>query len=236
MAGRVRYDGMADWYDELVYGYASEDGTAGILADHLGPAEGRSLLDVGCGTGLHFGVVRSRGWRVIGADLSADQLRVAKPRCSSLVLADGCTLPVRSRAFDVAVATFIHTDVEDFAPVLREVARVLRPGGRFIYMGLHPCFVGFFVPRAHEAETRTLTFTPGYGDSRRTHGGSGDPAGGPGLNRTVGAKWLPLAEFLQAFIQAGLRITGITEFGGVIVPWNVILDATLDAGLPTPVA
>jgi hypothetical protein len=68
-------------------------------------------------------------------------------------------------------------------------------------------------------------------------GGSGDPTGGPGRNRTVDGKWLPRAEFLQAFIQAGLGLTGITEFGGVIVPWNGILDATLpDADLPARVA
>jgi len=37
---------------------------------------------------------------------------------------------------------FAHTDVDDFAAVVREVARVLSPGGRFVYVGTHPCFVG----------------------------------------------------------------------------------------------
>jgi hypothetical protein len=42
---------------------------------------------------------------------------------------------------------FFHTDVEDFATVARDVARCLCPGGRFIYVGLHPCFIGPFVNR-----------------------------------------------------------------------------------------
>jgi SAM-dependent methyltransferase len=49
------------------------------LARLLGPADPRDTVwvDVGCGTGLHFAAVRTRGYRIIGLDLSADQLRVA---------------------------------------------------------------------------------------------------------------------------------------------------------------
>lgn len=222
--GTARYDGIADWYDQTFEGYSSEEGTAGLVANRLGFGNGGLLLDVCCGTGLHFKAMQNRDWQVIGVDLSRDQLRIAAKRSSTVIRADGCSLPFHDGAFHVAVATFIHTDVDDFAGVLRDVVRVLRPGGRFLYIGLHPCFVGPFVKRLDEAQTRTLTFTPGYGDSRRVHDGSGTAGG---LNHRVGAKWLPLAEFLGAFVESGLRMIRFEEFGGTIVPWNVLIDTTL---------
>jgi SAM-dependent methyltransferase len=39
----------------------------------------------------------------------------------------------------------------DFVAVAREIARCLRPGGRFIYLGLHPCFIGPFSNRMNES-------------------------------------------------------------------------------------
>lgn len=223
-----RYDGVADWYDETFGANAREDGVAGLVAARLGQGRRRTLLDVGCGSGLVFGVVRDWGWGVVGVDLSADQLRIARQRCSSVARADGCLLPFADTSFETVVATFIHTDVDDFAGVLSEVARVLAPGGRLVYVGLHPCFVGPFVVRTDEAEARQLTFTAGYGDSRRVHAGSGGTSGGSGLNRRVGAKWLSLAQFLDAFVDAGLRIGRLEESGGLIVPWNIGVEATKD--------
>jgi hypothetical protein len=58
---------------------------------------------------------------------------------------------------------FFHTDVEDFAVVAHQVARCLRPGGRFIYIGLHPCFIGPFVDRTTESGDLALRFALGYG-------------------------------------------------------------------------
>jgi SAM-dependent methyltransferase len=43
---------------------------------------------------------------------------------------------------DLVVSEFTHTDVDDFAVLAAETRRVLRPGGRFVYVGLHPCFTG----------------------------------------------------------------------------------------------
>jgi 2-polyprenyl-3-methyl-5-hydroxy-6-metoxy-1,4-benzoquinol methylase len=43
-------------------------------------ADSSVCLDVGCGTGLHFGAVAARGYTVVGVDLSADQLRIAASR------------------------------------------------------------------------------------------------------------------------------------------------------------
>jgi SAM-dependent methyltransferase len=88
----ARYDGHADWYDST-FGYLS-DASAGLLARLLGPAApGEPIcLDLGCGTGLHFDAVPGAGYTVVGVDLSADQLRLAKRaiRLSSRLTRGGC--------------------------------------------------------------------------------------------------------------------------------------------------
>jgi ubiquinone/menaquinone biosynthesis C-methylase UbiE len=112
--GNARYDGMADWYDDRFRDYGSGRGTAGLAATHLGAGHGRPLIDVGCGTGLNFNEVQRQGWSIVGVDLSADQLRIARRRCDSVHRADGCAILVADDSFDMAVATFIHTHVDDF--------------------------------------------------------------------------------------------------------------------------
>jgi SAM-dependent methyltransferase len=229
----ARYDGYADWYDTRFRRYGDRDGSAGVLARLLGP--GDSLcLDIGCGTGLHFAAVRELGYTVLGVDLSADQLRIAATRNPWVVRADAGRLPLADAAVPVVVMTYTHTDVDDFAAVVGEAARVLRPGGRLVYLGPHPCFVGAFAHRTTEAEDRGFSLVPGYGDERLQR----DPTGRFPIRSRVGAHNLTLATFLGAFLaQPSLRVTGLTEYDtelhpwrlgpndGRVVPWNIAVVA-----------
>jgi ubiquinone/menaquinone biosynthesis C-methylase UbiE len=141
----ARYDGLADWYDESVALYSA---TATPLIMRLVGASPGRCLDVGCGTGAHLAALAGAGWSVVGVDASADQLRVARRRAGSLVNAlvqgDAAGLPFADGPFDLVVSAFTHTDVDNFAALADEVHRVLRPDGRFVYVGLHPCFTGPF--------------------------------------------------------------------------------------------
>jgi ubiquinone/menaquinone biosynthesis C-methylase UbiE len=83
-----------------------------------------------------------------------------------VVRADAGRLPFADFSILVATMTFIHTDVDDFPAVVAEAARVLRPGGRLVYLGLHPAFVGAFIDRRTELEEQELRVQPGYGDER----------------------------------------------------------------------
>ena len=84
-------------------------------------------LDVACGTGRSGRLLRDAGYRAVGFDISADQLRFARPRLAAAVRADARRLPVPDASADVATGMYFHTDTEDFAAVVREVARCLRP-------------------------------------------------------------------------------------------------------------
>jgi SAM-dependent methyltransferase len=232
----ARYDGHADWYDETFSYLADGASSAGLLARLLGPArlEGLPCLDVGCGTGLHFDVVRAHGYAVIGVELSADQLRVARARCRDLVQADASRLPFADGSFETVVMTFTHTDVDEFATVVAEAARMLRPGGKLLYLGLHPCYVGGFLDRAEELESRQLRLVGGYGDETLHF----DATGRFPVRSRVGSRNLTLTTFLGAFLsQETLRLETVQEYDtscrpwqpdspdGRLVPWNIAVTA-----------
>jgi len=220
MSGMARYDGHAEWYDRTFSALVDQDEVS-FLREWLGPGRGHVCLDVACGTGRYGPILADAGYRAVGLDISADQLRFARPRHGAVVRADARFLPVHDASVAVVAGMFFHTDVEDFAGVVSEVARCLRPGGRFIYLGTHPCFVGPFVYRMTEREDLTLSFVTGYGDAGWADRGSGD---GSMIGGRVGFHHKTLATFLGAFAAAGLTIRVAREFsagGHAVLPWDL---------------
>jgi ubiquinone/menaquinone biosynthesis C-methylase UbiE len=96
-----------------------------------------TVLEVGCGTGV---VLRDliplvgKGGRVAGVDPSRTVLATARRLCRgtgiNLRLGDGAKLPFKDDGFDVALAVTVLLHVADPVAVVREMARVTRPGGR----------------------------------------------------------------------------------------------------------
>jgi SAM-dependent methyltransferase len=138
------YDAYADWYEDYVSGRAAPytRRSGGLLADLLGTGAGR-CLDLCCGTGVRADTLRALGWTPFGVDLSRGQLRHAVGRMP-VAAGDAAALPVATGSLPAVACSLAHTDLPDYAAVLREVVRVLRPGGRFVHVGVHPCFVGAF--------------------------------------------------------------------------------------------
>jgi SAM-dependent methyltransferase len=215
----ARYDGHADWYDATFGFLGAETGSGGLLGRLLGPADqdGQVCLDVGCGTGLHFRAVQELSYTVIGVDVSADQRRVAASRNPRLVQADAGRLPLRDASVAAVAMTFLHTDVDHFPATIGEAARVLSPGGRLVYLGVHPAYVGAFLDRTAEIDTQEVRLAAGYGDERRQR----DPSGRFPIRSRVGARNLTLATLINAFFaQDTLRLTSIAEFDTDLQPWR----------------
>lgn len=112
----------------------------------LGDVAGRDVLEIGCGAAQGARWLTSQGARVTAFDLSYGQLLESRrldarsgvpvPR---LVQADAQALPFLDESFDLAVSAFGGIPfVADSAGALREVARVLRPGGRLVFSVTHP--------------------------------------------------------------------------------------------------
>jgi ubiquinone/menaquinone biosynthesis C-methylase UbiE len=93
--------------------------------------QGLRLLDVGCGTGSHIARYRSRGFDAAGVDGSEKMLehaRAANPS-ATLELADVEHLPFKDASFDFVLCIEVLRYLPDSAPCVREMARVLKPGG-----------------------------------------------------------------------------------------------------------
>ena len=208
-----RYDGLADWYDQEIRRLPAADVTATALRSLtrlLGSGPGK-CLDVGCGTGIAIPDLAKLGWTVVGVDISADQLRVAREQtgglAADLIEADASHLPFPTGSFDAVVSMLTHTDFDDPAGAFAEVYRVLRPGGKFVYVGTHPCFVTPYVERKSDGD---LLLHPGY---RRRGWTSDGPGFGRGIRPRVGVNHQTLADFLQAIIKSGLTFKEVEEPG-----------------------
>ena len=111
----------------------------------LGDVAGRRVLEIGCGSAPCARWLRTAGADVVALDLSAGMLaRAAELNRSSgvdvpLVQADAGALPLASGSVDLACSAFGGLPfVADVEGALAEVARVLRPGGRFVASVNHP--------------------------------------------------------------------------------------------------
>jgi predicted TPR repeat methyltransferase len=103
----------------------------------LSPPAQMDILDLGCGTGLCGERLRDLARRLVGVDLAPKMLEVARNRgCyQELVEAEiGQYLPAQAPAsFDLVLAADVLIYIGDIGELMREVARVLRPGGWFAF-------------------------------------------------------------------------------------------------------
>ncbi|MFE5295844.1 class I SAM-dependent methyltransferase [Streptomyces sp. NPDC056632] len=137
---RAAFDAIAPTYDASRGGTARAAVFAEQLAPLLDPAE--PVLDVGVGTGIVAAELTARGHRVCGIDLSPGMLAHARQRLGARVaVGDAGRLPVRTASVKQAVSTWLLHAGPDPRAVFTEVARVLRPGGRYLVIparGMRP--------------------------------------------------------------------------------------------------
>lgn len=152
------------WWDALAGDYHAEYGAFLGEADFvwcperlreedarlLGDVRSCRVLEVGCGSAMCSRWLVGQGARPVATDVSSGML--AQGRASAertkidvpIVQADAEYLPFAGQSFDIAFTAFGAVPfVADSARVMREVARVLRPGGRWVFSTTHPmrwCF------------------------------------------------------------------------------------------------
>ena len=104
-----------------------------------------------------------------------------------------------------------HTDVDDFGGLVREAVRVLAPGGCFVYVGVHPCFVS---PVA-ECLVDGVRLHPGYG---RAGWHARTPFTGKPVRSRVGVHHLPLQHLLSAALHPDAPLDAVLERGEQALP------------------
>jgi ubiquinone/menaquinone biosynthesis C-methylase UbiE len=129
---RAYYDAFASGYDQRRRGqyHALLDDLEADLV--LRYARGGSVLEAGCGTGLILERVRPHCRCAVGVDLSRGMLARARARGMSVAQASLLDLPLRDGLFDAVCCFKVLPHVEDPGAALRELGRLVRPGGVLI--------------------------------------------------------------------------------------------------------
>ncbi len=210
------------WWDAEAPGYAVEHGA--FLGDDgfvwgpegwteadlglLGPVEGRLLLEIGAGGAQCSRWVRARGGTVVATDLSAGMLATAarlngtSRHAVPLAQCDALALPFGEEVFDTVFTAYGAVPfVADSARLMREAARVLRPGGRFVFSTTHPVRWSF----PDDPGEAGLTATMPYWD--RTPYVEADDAG----RATYVEHHRTLGDRVREAVAAGLAVVDVVE-------------------------
>jgi ubiquinone/menaquinone biosynthesis C-methylase UbiE len=126
---RAYYDDFAGWYEKerhLPYHRMLDDLEVELVERY---AAGKVVLEVGCGTGLILHRTARFARHAIGIDLSGGMLRTAQQRGLHVAQASATDLPVATASVDVAYSFKVLAHIPDIQGALREMARVVRPGG-----------------------------------------------------------------------------------------------------------
>ena len=197
--------------DESGFEFAKAAGSYQPFVDELGGLAGKTVLDFGCGWGGETAWLAQRSARAVGCDINADALDDARRFTAQLGLPNAsfaaCTdrsLPFDDQRFDAVFSTNVFEHVMRPADMLREIRRVLKPGGSFITrfgplfyspLGYHLCWATQ-VPYAH----LLFGFKPII-EVRNTKREPWHPADW----RDTGLNTITFAAFRRAVVDAGLE-------------------------------
>jgi ubiquinone/menaquinone biosynthesis C-methylase UbiE len=216
--GMTPWDQAARWYDTLV-GVRGTDFHKDIVMPGafrmLELKKGARVLDLGCGQGVFSRYLSRRGMLVEGLDSSEELIRFAGDKSKSAIrfhVADAGDPKAGGNArFDAVVCLLALQNMESLEPVFKNVARWLKPGGRFVMVLTHPCFR---IPRqthwGWDAEKK-LEFrrVDHYASELRI------PILTPPMARSKVYTWTyhrPLASYVEALSSAGLCVDGLEEW------------------------
>lgn len=126
---RAYYDDFAGWYEKerhLPYHRMLDDLEVELVERY---ATGKTVLEVGCGTGLILHRTASFARQAYGIDLSGGMLMKAQQRGLHVAQASATALPFATASVDVAYSFKVLAHIPDIEGAMREMARVVKPGG-----------------------------------------------------------------------------------------------------------
>jgi len=189
-AARELFAPIAESYDRYarLLSFGQDGRWRTFLVSRLEASAEDTIVDVACGTGsVAVELVRRYGCTVVGVDQSVEMLAAGRRRVAAAGLADRITLlhaqaealPLAAASFDGLTFTYLLRYVDDPEATLRELARVVRPGGRIASLEFH-------VPRNPGARLAWEIYTR---------------VGLPVLGRVVSRGWGEVGRFLGPSIR-----------------------------------
>jgi len=139
---RRTYDRIALTYDKkrkekLIYNDYNE---VPAMLSFLRNIRGKKILDLGCGSGIYAKILKQRGAKVYGIDISPKMIELAKKNVRKVDFKVGTVykLPYNSETFDIVLASLVVHYFSNLNKALREIRRVLKKNGVFIFSSDNP--------------------------------------------------------------------------------------------------
>jgi ubiquinone/menaquinone biosynthesis C-methylase UbiE len=210
------WGGVASWYDD----YLKDEDTyqAKVIAPNLmrmlSLREGERVLDVACGQGYFTRLAREKSGDVAGADISKELIAKARAQApdASFYVAPASNLNfAKDGTYDAALCVLALQNIEDLPATFKEVRRVLKPGGRFVFVLNHPAFrvlkrSSWGFDEDAKAQYRRID---GYLSSAKV---SVDMHPGRARSATTVSYHRSLQDFFKALSGAGLAVTRLEEW------------------------
>ena len=171
------------------------------------PPPGQRTVDVGCGEGRLTRHMRDLGHAVVGIDASPTLVAAAREMDPSMDirLADASSIPLEDKCADLVVAFMSLHDIDAMPAAVKDVARILMPGGRFCLAIVHPInSSGRF--EAATADARFVIAEDYLRPFRYSETVERD-----GLSMTFHSEHRPIEAYFVALEEAGLLVETLRE-------------------------
>jgi SAM-dependent methyltransferase len=171
------------------------------------PPPGRRTVDIGCGEGRLTRHLKKLGHDIVGIDASPSLVAAACELDPSIDirLADAAALPLGDASADIAIAFMSLHDFEAMPTVVREIARVLQPGGQLCLAIVHPInSAGRFETTAADAP---FVIKGDYLSAFKY----ADAVERDGLSMTFHSQHRPIESYFLALEEAGLLVEALRE-------------------------
>lgn len=200
---------IAAWYDGLLGAGSGPHELAVTVTMRLVPElRGLRVLDLACGQGLAArALARAGAASVTGVDVTPEMIELARrheasgPLGISYLVDDAQELAsLPDASFDLVTCQLGLMDIPDLAATLAAVARVLRPGGAFVFVIGHPCFLAPWASTVAGPDGRPARMIGDYLTERFWR--SANPAG----VRRAGNHHRTVSTYLNALAASGFRL------------------------------
>jgi len=211
----IAWNAMGDeWFELAQTGEARNCFIMPQMLKFMGDVSGKRILDLGCGEGGYSRELTKRGAKLVAVDCSQKAIEYAVKLAEKENLAiehfvrnSNDLFDIGSETFDIVLCSMMLMDCEDFDGTLKEVVRVLKPGGRVYASVLHPCFDGNHdtgIGRQGIGIDRQVV-VKNYFEPREWEA--------PLYQGTVPVIWRhrTMEDYVKAFIKAGLTIADLNE-------------------------